>query len=92
MLSSLLARTKFGNRPTRSGNTKISNSNHHHMVVQGGNLLVVDLLLENFGITTPRRPITKLCATRCGVTISNTRVIGQLFDPNLCCRITLSLK
>jgi len=29
--------TKFGNRPTRSGNTKISHSNHHHMVVRGGN-------------------------------------------------------
>jgi len=29
--------TKFGNRPTRSGDTKISHSNHHHMVVRGGN-------------------------------------------------------
>jgi len=28
------------------------------------------ITVENFGITTPRRPITKFCATRCGLTIS----------------------
>jgi len=30
------------------------------------------IAVANFGIATPRRPITKFCATRCGLTVSNT--------------------
>jgi len=31
------------------------------------------ITVANFGITTPRRPITKFCATCCGLTISKHR-------------------
>jgi len=37
------------------------------------------ITVENFGITTPRRPITKFCATRCGLTISKP-LQGSLFE------------